>query len=495
MCYRAFGLTKKQCQRLAYDFAVNNDILHRFNNEKKVAGRYWVEKFLKDHHLTLRTSEATSIQRLRGFNKVQVAKFFDVYGKLRIEKKFTADRIYNADESGILTVPNKLPKIISPIGMRRVSKIVSAERGKLVTIVCCMNGIGNFVPPFLIFPRKRMRLELSNGCPSGSAVNVGETGWMTSELFVKYLEHFNSFTRPSEDSPVLLLLDNHTTHITFSAFKFCVQNHIVLLGFPSHTTHRLQPMDVSFYKPLKTYFAEACDDFMVNNPGKSILEIDVGKLFGLAYPKAATISNAINGFKATGLEPFNPLIFQDEDFKAAETTDTLIERCSSIENNSTMDSVKDLRPACSMISWGKNLPKDLGNKVNATHHFILPELPKAQRKFKKRKTATLSSMVITSSENENFLMEKEQRRKCRLNRSCNKTNKVITDKLNIGEVSDGDYSPDENDESACIYCNELYKNSKKGDDWICCVKCSKWAHNLCAGVDKKTKIFKCELCD
>jgi hypothetical protein len=46
------------------------------------------------------------------------------------------------DESGISTVPNKLPMVIAEKGKRLVGKTVSADRGLLVTVVCCFSASG-----------------------------------------------------------------------------------------------------------------------------------------------------------------------------------------------------------------------------------------------------------------------------------------------------------------------------------------------------------------
>lgn len=35
---------------------------------------------------------------------------------------------------------------------------------------------------------------------------------------------------------------------------------------------------------------------------------------------------------------------------------------------------------------------------------------------------------------------------------------------------------DDEDDAACIYCNELYSFSKSGEGWIRCQRCKKWAH-------------------
>lgn len=94
-----------------------------------------------------------------------------------------------------------------------------------------------------------------------------------------------------------------------------------MLGLPPHTTHRLQPLDVCFFGPLKTYFNQSCDNFMINNPGKAITDKEIGRLFGDAYIKAATIGVAIKGFAACGIEPYNPGVFSDVDFAPSTVTE------------------------------------------------------------------------------------------------------------------------------------------------------------------------------
>lgn len=318
---RGLGLTSIQVRKLAYQYAEANNIEHRFNRETQAAGTDWLKSFSACNNMSLRNPEATSIARLRGFNKVAVEKFFAILKEVRIKHKFKADRIYNADESGLSTVPTKLPKVVTPKGQRRVAKIVTAERGRNTTLVCAMNAAGSYVPPFLIFGRVRMKPELLNGCPPGSDGMAQPSGWMTANTFLAYLKHFAHYTKPSIDDPVLLLVDNHSSHISLPGINFCRENGIVLVGFPPHTTHRLQPLDVSFFGPLKAFYNQMCDSFLINSPGIPITDKNLGPLFGEAYCRAATVNNAVNGFKACGIEPYNPLVFDDSDFVPSKTTE------------------------------------------------------------------------------------------------------------------------------------------------------------------------------
>ncbi|KAK9754378.1 hypothetical protein QE152_g1380 [Popillia japonica] len=66
-------------------------------------------------------------------------------------------RIYNVDETGIMTVPKKRSKCLSLRGKRQVGCLSSAERGVLVSVEICMSASGAFMPPSFIFPRARAK--------------------------------------------------------------------------------------------------------------------------------------------------------------------------------------------------------------------------------------------------------------------------------------------------------------------------------------------------
>jgi len=65
------------------------------------AGIDWLQGFKKRHkNLTLRKSDA-SVFRSTVFNKINIMKFFDNYKPALKSWKFTADRVYNTEETGV----------------------------------------------------------------------------------------------------------------------------------------------------------------------------------------------------------------------------------------------------------------------------------------------------------------------------------------------------------------------------------------------------------
>ncbi|XP_026746589.1 jerky protein homolog-like [Trichoplusia ni] len=187
---RFFGVTIRDLRHLAYQLAEKYGLPHKFNPETKLAGWKWYYKFLKTHpQISLRTPEPTCMARCKGFNKKTVMEFFDKYEALLDEGKFTAQQIYNVDETGLSTV-HKPQKVLALKGKHQVGAVTSGDRGLNTTCICCMNAAGEFIPPMLIFKRKRMTDDLKRGGPPNTVYTCSESGWITSELFVDWLKHF-----------------------------------------------------------------------------------------------------------------------------------------------------------------------------------------------------------------------------------------------------------------------------------------------------------------
>ena len=288
---RFYGLTRSSLLKLAYQIAVRNNITTRFNDDKQAAGKEWLHGFLqRNPAIALRIPEATSLARAAGFNRQRVTGFYTLLQKIVADEKLPASRIYNMDETGFTAV-QKPQKVFAQKSKHQVGAITSSERGRNVTFVCCVSATGHYVPPMVIYPRKRLKLELTEGAPAGSVFHCQENGWINTELFSTWLEHFISIVHPSLNDKVLLILDGHASHTqNIAALSRAREVGILMLSLPPHCTHRLQPLDLTFFKPLSTFYNHAIDDWMHANPGLPVGEQRITRFFGEAYNKAASIA-------------------------------------------------------------------------------------------------------------------------------------------------------------------------------------------------------------
>ena len=172
------GVSLKKCKELAYEFGLRNKLkLPSLWVENKKAGKSWWLGFKARHNLSIRLSEPTSVGRASAFNKHTVNEYFDNLAKVIDDNKFTAEQIFNVDETGVTTVQN--PKhVVTAKGTRNVGSITSGERGELVTAVYTIGASGSVLPPMLIFPRVHFRDHLIKGGPQSCTGQCNRSGWM-----------------------------------------------------------------------------------------------------------------------------------------------------------------------------------------------------------------------------------------------------------------------------------------------------------------------------
>jgi hypothetical protein len=60
----------------------------------------------------------------------------------------------------------------------------------------------------------------------------------------------------------LLILDEYGSHVTLEAIKQAKEFGLGMITLPSHTSHALQPLNVSCFKPFKTTFKKVKDATM-----------------------------------------------------------------------------------------------------------------------------------------------------------------------------------------------------------------------------------------
>jgi hypothetical protein len=138
-----------------------------------------------------------------------------------------------------------------------------------------------------------------------------ESGCSNEDVFLEWLQHFQKHRTSGK---CLLILDGHMSHCSLKALHYCRQHHIEMLCLPPHTTHALQPLDRTVYKPLNSYYHQEATAYMHNHPQASINKSNFERLFSAAWSKSATVGNAVKGFRCTGLYPYNPNAISDRKF-------------------------------------------------------------------------------------------------------------------------------------------------------------------------------------
>ena len=116
--------------------------------------------------------------RAKGFNRENANEFYDELQTLIDMYVFDAmtTRTFSMDDPEQLSCGNLRIKK----GKKQIGSL-HGERGVNTTEVCCLCAGGYFVPPMVIFKRKRMgKSPKTVRAPPGSVVVNNEYGWMTN---------------------------------------------------------------------------------------------------------------------------------------------------------------------------------------------------------------------------------------------------------------------------------------------------------------------------
>lgn len=139
-----------------------------------------------------------------------------------------------------------------------------------------------------------------------------DTGWMNSVAMIQFLEKFVEFVKGKgllnqPNDRVILFLDGHASHITYSVTRFCKSSNVILFLLPPNSTHMLQPCDCSAMASLKSLWAQQLVDFRneygyASAVSKKLFPRLVRKIFDELEANSQLLRKS---FAVTGLYPFD----------------------------------------------------------------------------------------------------------------------------------------------------------------------------------------------
>ena len=183
---------------------------------------------------------------------------FDEYKEVVIKYDITKEDTWNFDETGYRMGIARFDWVVTVDPNRRIYSKDPDNRESLTGIECISGG-GKDIPPMLIMTGVQILApHFNNDLADDMLVTTSETGYSNDWISLRWLEHFDRFSQKHQQGAWrLLVMDGYGSHRTREFLSYCEDHKIIPFGLPSHTTHLLQPLDVSVFQPLKHWHSEA----------------------------------------------------------------------------------------------------------------------------------------------------------------------------------------------------------------------------------------------
>jgi len=273
-------------------------------------GVKWASNFVKRQpQLRIRLNRRIDYQRVQNEDPKQYSEWFRLIQNTITKYGIQTSDIYNFDETGFAI------GLITSTGM----VVTSSERKgrprqqqpgnrEWATVIQAVGAEGYALPPYLIVAGKtHLRTWYEDSpFPPDWRITVTENGWTTNERGLEWIQYFNHHTASrTKGSHRLLILDGHESHHSVEFELYAKENNIVTLCMPPHSSHRLQPLDVGCFGPLKAAYSRQIEGLMKVQI-THVSKVEFFHAFYAAFQKAITISNIQGGFRGAGIVPFDP---------------------------------------------------------------------------------------------------------------------------------------------------------------------------------------------
>jgi hypothetical protein len=217
-------------------------------------------------------------------------------------------RVFNADETGFNICP-KTGKVLAEKGCKNVYEIEKGPAKENITVLFTFSAAGSVCSPLIIYPYKRIPDRVTMSVPPAWGIGRSETGWMTASVFYDYIANcfYNYLRENCIPLPVILFVDGHKTHLTLEVAELCRTLKIHLIALYPNATRILQPADVAAFRPIKVGWRKTLREwYATNNYQINLTKENFAPLLKTVVDSCAKPETLMNGFRISGLYPFDP---------------------------------------------------------------------------------------------------------------------------------------------------------------------------------------------
>jgi len=193
-------------------------------------------------------------------------------------------------------------------GIKYPEHIMSHSKSA-VSIMYAGCADGTLLPLYVCYKAAHVYESWMTGGPPNARYNRSSSGWFEMPTFENWFTTIALSHLKRLSGKKVMIGNNLSSHLSAQVMKSCEENNINFVFLPLRSTHFIQPLDVSFFAPLKRAWRKilertkrACKGKTSSIP-KDIFPGLLKSLHNAVYKNAA--DNLTSGFEKCGLCPMN----------------------------------------------------------------------------------------------------------------------------------------------------------------------------------------------
>lgn len=287
-------------------------------------GKIWASNFVRRRpELKTRLNRRIDYQRVHCEDPDAYRAWFSLVRNTIAKYGVHEEDIYNFDETGFVMGQISSEIVVTTSDRRGRPRAAHQGNREWITVIQGVGSYGYALPPFIIVAGKVLLSSWYEDTPMPSdwIVTKTENGWTTNEKGLDWIKHFDKHTKDrTKGAYRILILDGHESHHSVDFELYCQEHNIITLCMPAHSSHKLQPLDVGCFRPLKRSYGKQIED-LIRAHITHVSKEDFFPAFYAAFVETMTKENIQGGFRGAGLVPYDPeLVISQLDVKLKTPT-------------------------------------------------------------------------------------------------------------------------------------------------------------------------------
>lgn len=255
-----FPLSKQELRKIIQEYLNLAGRSSRFIDN--LPGPDFARGFMRRHKkLTIRM--ANPIKRSRAELSPEIVQEF--FGRLsKVAEGVPPQNILNYDETNLQNNPGAKAAIYRK-GVKYAEQVRDHSK-ECITVMMCGSASGEMLPPYVIYKAKYVRDTWTEGGPEDALYHATPSGWIDSFLFTDWFKKIALPYLKQLEGKKILIGDNLQSHFSDEVLRLCAANNVEFICLPVNSTHKLQPLDVGFFAPMKREWRKQLNELKDTNP-------------------------------------------------------------------------------------------------------------------------------------------------------------------------------------------------------------------------------------